>query len=351
MRKNTAAGLKAIGIFIFLLLMASCKKDAAKAGAAHTKDSVQTAVSDEEPLASWNDTKVKKDIITYVKQVTDKNSKTFIPAEDRIATFDNDGTLWSEQPFYFQLFFALDQVKAMAPQHPEWKSKQPFKAVLENNMEELMKQGKPGLMQIIAVSHTGVTNEQFDAKVKAWINSAQHPVKKKLYKDLVYQPMLELIKYLQANDFKVFIVSGGGIDFMRAWAEDVYGIPKDQIIGSNLKGEYQYKDGKAAVIKMPELDFNDDKEGKPVAIQKYIGRKPVFAAGNSDGDLQMLEFSASNKYKNFQLYVHHTDSIREWAYDRKGHIGVLDKGLDEGKAKNWSFADMKNDWKVIFPEK
>ncbi|MDQ8014564.1 MAG: HAD family hydrolase, partial [Flavobacterium nitrogenifigens] len=256
-------GMKITGVFIFLFLITACKKGDAKLENAETKDTAQTAVSIEEPLASWNDTKVKKDIIAYVEQVTDENSKSFIPVEDRIATFDNDGTLWAEQPVYFQLFFALDQVKAQAAKHPEWKDKQPFKAVLENNMPELMKQGKLGLMQIIAVSHTGVTNEQFDANVKAWINSAKHPTKKKLYKDLVYQPMLELIKYLQENDFKVFIVSGGGIDFMRAWAEDVYGIPKDQIIGSNLKGEYQYKDGKAAIVKLPELDFNDDKEGKP----------------------------------------------------------------------------------------
>lgn len=351
MKKNSIIkSTKAAAFFIFLLVAVSCKKQA-QVETDDAKESQQTETSKEEPLASWNDTKVKQDIIAYVKDVTNPDSGNFIPVADRIATFDNDGTLWSEQPFYFQLFFALDQVKAQAPKHPEWKNKQPFKAVLDNNMGELMKQGKEGLKQIIAVSHTGVTNTQFDANVKAWINSAQHPSKKKLYKDLVYLPMLELIKYLQANDFKVFIVSGGGIDFMRAWAEDVYGIPKDQIIGSNLKGEYEYNDRNSKIIKLPELDFLDDKEGKPVAIQKYIGRKPVFAAGNSDGDIQMLEFSASNKYKNFQLYVHHTDSVREWAYDRKGHIGVLNKGLDEGKAKNWSFVDMKNDWKVIFPEK
>lgn len=344
-------GLSFVALFALIAITTACKKKASKVETTEIQDSTKTVVVAEQPLASWNDTKVKADIIAFVEDVTKKDSKNFIPVEDRIATFDNDGTLWAEQPVYFQLFFALDQVKALAPKHSEWKDKQPFKAVLENNMQELMKQGKPGLMQIIAVSHTGVTNEQFDANVKAWINSAQHPTKRKLYKDLVYQPMLELIEYLQANEFKVFIVSGGGIDFMRAWAEDVYGVPKDQIIGSNLKGKYEIKDGKAVIVKLPELDFNDDKEGKPVAIQKYIGRKPVFAAGNSDGDLQMLEFAASNKYKNFELYVHHTDSVREWAYDRQGHIGVLNKGLDEGKAKNWSFVDMKNDWKVIFPEK
>lgn len=238
----------------------------------------------------------------------------------------------------------------MAPDHPEWKNKQPFKAVLENNTEDLMKQGKAGLMQIMAASHAGMTIDEFEDNVSSWINEAQHPVKKKLYKDLIYQPMLELIKYLQSNQFKVFIVSGGGIDFMRVWAEGVYGIPKEQIVGSTLEAKYEYNNGKPSITKLPSLDFLDDKEGKPVAIEKYIGRKPVFAAGNSDGDLQMLQWTASNRYKNFELYVHHTDSIREWAYDRKSHIGTLNKGLDEGKAKKWSFADMKNDWKVVFPE-
>ncbi|WP_433834179.1 HAD family hydrolase [Flavobacterium anhuiense] len=341
--------IRALKIILFALciLLASCKKEAPKEESP-AKETEQT-VSNGDPLPSWNDVQVKKDIIAYVKEVTTTGGPNFIPAADRIATFDNDGTLWSEQPFYFQLFFALDQVKALAPKHPEWKTKQPFKAVLENNMEELMKQGKPGLLQIVAVSHAGMTTDAFEADVKKWISEAQHPSKKKLYKNLIYQPMLELVKYLQANQFKVFIVSGGGIDFMRAWAEDVYGIPKENIVGSTLKAKYDYNNGAPSITKLPALDFNDDKDGKPVAIEKYIGKKPVFAAGNSDGDLQMLEWAASNKYKNFELYVHHTDSVREWAYDRKSHIGTLDKGLDEGKAKNWSFVDMKNDWKVIFP--
>ncbi|GAA3741488.1 HAD family hydrolase [Flavobacterium ginsengisoli] len=341
-------GCKLALIWLLMALAAGCKKETLKD---QNKDRPAQEISSENnsPLSSWNDTKVKQDIIAYVKDVTNTESPNFIPVKDRIATFDNDGTLWAEQPFYFQLFFALDQVKALAPKHPEWKSKQPFKAVLENNMGELMKQGKAGLMQIVAVSHAGMSTDEFEASVGKWISTAKHPTKKKLYKELIYQPMLELVKYLQDNHFKVFIVSGGGIDFMRAWAEEVYGIPKDQIVGSTLQAKYDYNNGKPVITKLPALDFNDDKEGKPVAIEKYIGKKPVFAAGNSDGDLQMLQWAASNKYKNFELYVHHTDSIREWAYDRKSPVGTLNKGLDEGKAKNWAFADMKNDWKVIFP--
>lgn len=341
-------GFKAVVFFVFCIMVVSCKKENEKTEIKRDNKE-ETSTGEQTPLASWNDTKVKQDIIAYVKDVTNSESPNFIPIKDRIATFDNDGTLWAEQPFYFQLFFALDQVKALAPKHPEWKNKQPFKAVLENNMGELMKQGKAGLLEIVAVSHAGMSTDDFEASVSKWINSAQHPTKKKLYKELIYQPMLELVKYLQDNQFKVFIVSGGGIDFMRAWAEDVYGIPKDQIVGSTLQAKYDYNNGKPFITKLPALDFNDDKEGKPVAIEKYIGKKPVFAAGNSDGDLQMLQWAASNKYKNFELYVHHTDSIREWAYDRKSPVGTLNKGLDEGKAKKWAFVDMKNDWKVIFP--
>lgn len=350
--KKTMKKIISITAAFFLLFIAftGCRKEAPQVEK-KTETTEQALGSQAPALASWNNTKVKQDILAYVKDVTNPDSPNFIPVRDRIATFDNDGTLWAEQPFYFQLFFALDQIKALAPQHPEWKNKQPFKAVLENNMGELMKQGKAGLLQIVAVSHAGMSTDQFESNASKWIAAAQHPTKKKLFKELIYQPMLELVQHLQANQFKVFIVSGGGIDFMRAWAEDVYGIPKDQIVGSTLQAKYDYNNGKPVITKLPALDFNDDKEGKPVAIEKYIGKKPVFAAGNSDGDLQMLQWTASNKYKNFELYVHHTDSIREWAYDRKSPIGTLDKGLDEGKAKKWAFADMKTDWKVIFPEK
>lgn len=330
-----------------MLLAAACSAPADKTGAGGAAGDSATVTTD--PLPSWNDGANKKAIVDFVTDVTKPGSANFIEPADRIATFDNDGTLWSEQPVYFQFFYALDQIKAMAPKHPEWKKKQPFKSVLDNNMGELMKQGEKGLLQIMATTHTGMTSEEFASTIRQWSDTARHPTKQKLYKELVFQPMIELVKYLQANQFKTFIVSGGGIDFMRAWAESVYGIPKDQIVGSSIKAKYDYNNGNPVIRKIPELDFIDDKEGKPVGIEKYIGRKPVIACGNSDGDLQMLQWSASNKLRNLQLYVHHTDSVREWAYDRKSHIGTFDKGLDEALAKKWLIADMQNDWKVVYP--
>lgn len=336
-----------IVFYAFVCLCIACSSNTPKTTEASQADA--KADTSANPLPSWNNGPVKTSIIDYVKAVTDTGSETFIPIADRIATFDNDGTLWSEQPIYFQFLYAVDQIKATAPKHPEWKTQQPYKALLENNMPELMKQGEKALLQIVAITHSGMTTDEFDTSVRQWIDTAKHPIKKKLYKDLVFQPMLELVKYLQANNFKVFIVSGGGIDFMRAWAEDVYGIPKDQIVGSSIKARYDYNNGKPTITKLPELDFIDDHAGKPVGIQKFIGRKPVFAAGNSDGDLEMLQWTASNKLKNFELYVHHTDSVREWAYDRKSHVGTLDKGLDEAAAKKWAIVNMKTDWKIIYP--
>jgi len=302
-----------------------------------------------DPLPSWNDGTTKSAIIDYVTDVTDSKSKNFIPVPDRIATFDNDGNLWSEQPAYFQLFFAIDRVKQLAPEHPEWKDEQPFKAVLENNMKELMKSGEHGLIKIVMATHAGNTVGEFETIVKEWHATARHPRFDRPYTDLVYQPMLELISYLQDNDFKTFIVSGGGIEFMRPWVEEVYGIPKDQVIGSSSKTEYDYNKGNPVIRRLPELDFINDKEGKPEGINRFIGRKPVFASGNSDGDLQMMRWASSNKLKSFMLYVHHTDSVREWAYDRESSIGRLDKGLDEANEKGWTVIDMKKDWKVIYP--
>jgi phosphoglycolate phosphatase-like HAD superfamily hydrolase len=310
---------------------------------------VKTVSEVADPLPSWNNSPAKTSIIDFVTEVSREGSPDFIAEADRIATFDNDGTLWSEQPVYFQLFYALDEIRSMAKEHPEWKDKQPYKAVLDNDMGELLKQGEKGLLEIVATTHAGISTDQFDSTIRQWIDTARHPIKQKLYKDLVFQPMIELVRYLQAKRFKVFIVSGGGVDFMRAWAENAYGIPKDQIIGSSIKAKYEYNGGNPVIIKLPELDFNDDKGGKPVAIEKFIGRKPVFAAGNSDGDLEMLQWTASNKLKNLEVYVHHTDSVREWAYDRRSHIGTLDKGLDEAIAKKWILVDMKEDWKVVYP--
>ncbi|NOQ92366.1 MAG: haloacid dehalogenase-like hydrolase [Flavobacteriaceae bacterium] len=330
---------------IIFILLAGCKQEIQTTN--EKEISVETAIKD--PLPSWNDTSTKKEIIAYVSVVTDKNHPNFIPVKDRIATFDNDGNLWSEQPAYFQLFFAIDRVKAMAGNHPEWKNKQPFKAVLENDMEALVKQGEHGLIQLVMATHAGNTTEEFESYVKEWIATAKHPTKNVAYDKLVYQPMLELLQYLRANNFKTYVVSGGGVDFMRAFVTEIYGIPKEQIIGSRIKTKFEYNDGNPKIIRLPELDFIDDKEGKPLNIQKIIGKKPIFSSGNSDGDLQMMQWTASNKYKSFMLYVHHTDSIREWAYDRDSHIGKLDKGLDQAKKDGWTVIDMEKDWKVIYP--
>ena len=299
-----------------------------------------------ENRASWNDRTSKNNIIAYVTSVADPKSTDFIPVKDRIAVFDNDGTLWSEQPEYFQQFFVLDRVKALAPQHPEWKTKEPFKSVLANDMKGVMKSGEKGLMQLLLATHAGMSNEAFDKEVKEWINTAKHPRFNRLYKELVYQPMLELLEYMRANGFKTFIVSGGGIDFMRPFASEIYGIPSYQIIGSSLEVKYENK----KFHREAKLRAANDKETKPVHIHYHIGKHPVAAFGNSDGDFAMMKYTEANKkYKTFQLYVHHTDEKREWAYDRKSHIGKLDKGLDYAKKHNWTIVDMKKDWKVIYP--
>jgi hypothetical protein len=302
-----------------------------------------------DPLPSWNEGQTKEAIMSYVNDVTAEGSANFIPISDRIATFDNDGNLWSEQPAYFQLFFAMDRIKELAPEHPEWTTTQPYQAVLEDDMATLMSYGEHGLIQIVMATHAGNTVSEFEQIVKNWLATAKHPRFDKPYNELVYQPMLELLDYLRENDFKTFIVSGGGIEFMRPWVEEVYGIPKDQVIGSSIKTKYDYNDGNPIIKRLPELNFIDDKEGKPEGINQFIGKKPVFTSGNSDGDLQMLRWGDSNTYHSFQLYVHHTDSIREWAYDRKSSVGKLDKGLDEAKEKGWTIIDMQKDWKVVYP--
>ena len=300
-------------------------------------------------LPSWHEGETKQAIFNYIKNVTAEGSPNFIPVSERIATFDNDGNIWSEQPGYFQLFFAMDRIKQLAPEHPEWKTTQPYQSVLENDMATLMSYGEHGLIQIVMATHAGNTVGEFEQIVKDWLATAKHPRFDRPYTDLVYQPMLELINLLKANEFKTFIVSGGGIEFMRPWVEGVYGIPKDQVIGSSIKTKYDYNDGNPVIRRLPELNFIDDKEGKPEGINQFIGRKPVFASGNSDGDLQMMRWADSNTYTSFQLYVHHTDSIREWAYDRKSSVGKLDKGLDEANDKGWTVIDMEKDWKVVYP--
>lgn len=300
-------------------------------------------------LPSWNDTKNKQAIIDYVNAVTQEGGTEFIPIKDRVAVFDNDGTLWSEQPSYFQLLFAIDQVKKMAKDHPEWKGKQPYQAVIDGDMTSLSKQGMKAIVTLIMTTHAGMSTDDFEEEVVNWMATAKHPKTEQPYNQMIFQPMLELLEFLRANSFKTYIVSGGGIDFMRAWAVDAYGIPEDQIVGSVIKTQFEMTDEGPRLVRLPELDFIDDKEGKPVGIQHFIGKKPVFAAGNSDGDLQMLQWTASSDYKNFELYIHHTDSVREWSYDRGSHIGGFDKGWDEAVDKGWTIVDMAKDWAVIYP--
>jgi phosphoserine phosphatase len=309
----------------------------------------QTAMSD--PLASWNDTATKKAITAFVDRVTKQGSPDYVPEADRIATFDNDGTLWVEQPMYVQLAFALDRVKTLAPQHPEWKETQPFKAVLEGDMKALAEAGEHGLIELIMVTHAGMTTADFEKIVTDWLSSARDPRFKKLHTELVYQPMLELLAYLRANGFKTFIVSGGGVELMRPWTQRVYGIPPQQVIGSSIKTKFQIVDGKPSLLRLPELNFNDDKGGKPVAINEGIGRRPTAAFGNSDGDLEMLQWTTMGMASGtrFGMIVHHTDADREYAYDRKSHFGRLDVALDAAPAAGWTVVDMKNDWKTIFP--
>ncbi len=302
-----------------------------------------------DPLPSWNDTGSKQAIIKFVESVTKKGSPDFVPREQRIATFDNDGTLWAEQPMYFQLFFVADRVKALAPQHPEWKTKEPFASLLNGDMKGALAGGEHGLLEMVMATHAGLTTGEFEQAVSDWIATAKHPKTGKPFTAMVYQPMLELLTYLRAHGFKTYIVSGGGIEFMRPWTEKVYGIPPEQVIGSSGGLKYELRDGKPVIVKTPELFFMDDKEGKPVAIQRHIGRRPIAAFGNSDGDLQMLQWTCGGSGQRFCLYVRHSDAEREWAYDRDSHIGKLDKGLDEAKAKGWTVVDMKNDWKRIYP--
>jgi hypothetical protein len=307
----------------------------------------QVAQADDS-LPSWNDGPSKKSIVEFVKKVTTESGPDFMPPAERIAVFDNDGTLWSEQPMYFQLFFVMDRVKAMAPEHPEWKQKQPFKAVLEGDIKAVMAGGKGALLELAMATHAGNTTEEFSQIVKDWLATAKHPKTGRPYTEMVYQPMLELLAYLRANGFKTYITSGGGIEFMRPWTESVYGIPPEQVIGSSIKTKFELRDGTPVLVRLPELNFLDDKAGKPVAINQHIGRRPIAAFGNSDGDLQMLQWTAAGEGLRFCLYVHHTDAQREWAYDRESHIGKLDKGLDEAHEKGWTVMDMKNDWKKIF---
>ena len=301
-----------------------------------------------DPLASWNDTGPKKAIIAFVEQVTKEDSPNFVPVLERIAVFDNDGTLWAEQPMYFQGLFAFDRVKALAPQHPEWKTKEPFASLLRGDLKAAFAGGERPMMEVVMATHAGMSTDEFEQIVKGWIAVARHPTTKKLYTEMVYQPMLELLAYLRANGFKTFIVSGGGVEFMRPWTEKVYGIPPEQVVGSSIKTKFELRERKPVLLRLAQLNFIDDKVGKPIGINEHIGRRPIAAFGNSDGDLQMLQWTTAGTGARLALIVHHTDAEREWAYDRKSSVGRLDKALDEGKAKGWTIVDMKNDWKTVF---
>jgi hypothetical protein len=301
------------------------------------------------PLPSWNETTPKRAIVAFVEKVTRSGSPDFVLPAERIAVFDNDGTLWAEQPMYFQMIFALDRVKALAPQHPEWKDKEPFASLLKGDLKSALEGGERAILEIVMATHAGMTTTDFEQIVKDWIAKARHPQTKRLYTEMVYQPMLEVLAYLRSKGFKTFIVSGGGVEFMRVFSEKVYGVPPEQVIGSSIKTKYEIRDGKPVLMRLPEMAFLDDKAGKPVGIHTHIGRRPIAAFGNSDGDFEMIEWTTSGQGLRFGLMVHHTDAQREWAYDRESPVGRLDRALEEAKRLGWSIVDMKKDWKRVFP--
>jgi hypothetical protein len=302
-----------------------------------------------DPLPSWNEGAAKKAVTEFVSKVTKDGGPEFVNPSERIAVFDNDGTLWCEQPIYVQFAFALDRVKALAPQHTEWKEKEPFRSLLAGDMKGFAATGEKGIVELLMATHTGLSTDEFAKIVEDWIATAKHPKTGKLYTEMVYQPMRELIGYLRANGFKTYIVSGGGVEFIRPWVERVYGIPPEQVIGSRGKLKFDMRDGKPVLLKLPEVDLIDDGPGKPVGIQQLIGRRPVMAFGNSDGDLQMLQWTTAGSGARFGLLVHHTDAEREYAYDRQSSVGKLDKAWDEALAKGWTVVSTKDDWKIVFP--
>ncbi len=312
---------------------------------------VPGCAASQDPLPSWNDGSTKRAIVEFVRAVTDKNGKDYVEPAERIAVFDNDGTLWVEYPMYTQVLFAFDRVKELAPQHPEWKTKQPFKALLEGDMKTVGASGMKGVIEIVMATHSGMTAAEFEKTVTNWLATHKQPKFKRLYTESVYQPQLELLAYLRANGFKTFIVSGGGIAFMRPISEKTYGIPPEQVVGSSVVTKFQIKDGEPVLVRMPKIDFINDKAGKPVGIYEHIGRRPILAFGNSDSDMQMIEYTMAGEGRRLGLFVHHTDADREFAYDRKSHVGKLDKALDQADANGWIIVDMKNDWKEVFPGK
>lgn len=302
----------------------------------------------DDPLPSWNEGPAKAAMTSFVARVTSEGSPDFVKPNERIAVFDNDGTLWCEQPAYFQLLFAFDRIKALAETHPEWKNQEPYKSVLAGDLKGLAASGQKGLLEILAATHSGMTSDEFSVVVKEWIKSSRHPKYDRPYTQCIYQPMLELLTTLRAHGFKTFIVSGGGVEFMRAWTEEIYGIPPEQVVGSSGVVKFEMRDGKPSLIKESKIEFIDDGPGKPVGINRFIGRRPILAFGNSDGDLQMLQYTTAGPGTRLGLIVHHTDGQREVAYDRESHIGKLDQALDEAPKAGWVVVDMKKDWKKVF---
>ena len=307
-----------------------------------------TPVRAADPLASWNEGPAKARIVAFVEATTGQGGKDYVAPSDRIAVFDNDGTLWSEQPMYFQLAFAIDRVKVFAPEHPEWKTREPFKAALEGDMKALAASGEHGLLELVMATHAGNTSEEFARIVRDWAKTARHPTFRRPYTELVYAPMRELLDYLRANGFKTYIVSGGGVEFLRVFAEELYGVPPEQVIGSGIKAKYEVRDGRPVIVRLPEIDFIDDKAGKPVGIHKFIGRRPIAAFGNSDGDVEMLEWTTAGPGPRLGVLVHHDDAGREFAYDRTSPFGKLDRGLDEARTRGWLVVSIGNDWRTVY---
>ncbi len=340
MNRRMSRSRFAWGLGLTILLVSACGEPTAPT---HPDKAVR-------PLPSWNEGPARNAIVDFVDRVTDPGGPDFVPAPERIAVFDNDGTLWSEQPVYFQLLFAMDRVRALADDHPEWRSEQPFKGVLEGDLEAVAASGEHGILQLMMATHAGITTTEFEQVVSDWIATARHPEFDVPYPDLVYQPMLELLDYLRANDFKTFIVSGGGVEFMRVFAEEAYGIPPEQVIGSSIETEFELHDGKPVIVRLPKVNFIDDKAGKPVAINRHIGRRPIAAFGNSDGDYEMLQWTSAGSGTRLAVLVHHTDAEREWAYDRGSHIGRLEKGLDQAAELGWAVVDMKQDWATVYAQ-
>ena len=310
---------------------------------------ILTNVHASDPLPSWKDGDSKKSLTDFVERVMEVDGDGFVAPEKRIATFDNDGTLWSEQPMYFQFIYVLERIKELTPLHPEWKEQEPFASVLKGDMEAALAGGEKAILEMVMGTHAGMTSEEFSGSVSDWLSTARHPKTGKPFTSMVYQPMLELLDYLRANDFRIFIVSGGGIDFVRVFSEEIYGIPPERVVGSSIDAKYEVRNGKPVIVKLPEVDFIDDKAGKPVGIHRYIGRRPILAIGNSDGDFEMLEWTTAGEGPRLGMLLHHTDADREWTYDRESHIGKLDRGLDEAAERNWILIDMKREWTQIYP--